>query len=793
MPALRALRREWKITAISTASLSIAMALGVIGLSVSNTVLLLPPAAPEPGRLVSIYSRAADSEVDEISHPDYRDYRANNHVFADIAAAPNSISILDDLEFEGREIKLVARPVSDNYFSVLGLRPHLGRFFSPGDARGADHVAVMTYACWKRLGSDPNIVGKVLAGNAIVGVTPKSFTGSFYGVNGDLFLLMSQADTNTAWMEDRGARRLVLLARLKPGVSIRQARAEMATLAAQLRAAYPKEEKDHTLAVTRASLLPPDAVAAAEWMSALLMALVLLVLLIACANVANLLLAAAVGRRQEAAIKLALGAPRGRLIRDFLKESSLLSAAGGLVGFGIAAGLIARYSDWRFSLPMFGSFSLGLNLRLDATVAALTLLLVVIATLATGVAPALYASSPALAQILGGEVVAGGKGKNVRRNLLTIFQVAISTLVLVGMGLCQRNLYNLRHVDLGFSGRNLVGEQMYLEAEGYTEPRGKAFYDAVRQTLSAVPGVESVSLAWDLPLFGANEMPVALPERATTMPVASTVVDPAYFSTLGIRMLAGRNFGPGDRDTSPRVAVINRKMADLFWPGQDPIGKTILAGDPARRAEVIGMTAVGKYGDLDEAPRPFVYFALSQNYRGGVYAIARTHGDPQLWVQPIAQALRGLGLKIMIQPVTFRDWLDLSLLGQRIAAACVAVLSGLGLLLAVIGLFGAVSYSVRERKKELGIRVALGAAPGRLLGMILWQTLTVTGVGVAIGTALGVGATLAFRSQFYGVRAMEWTVLVPVAAAMLAVCSVVAYCSARRWVAVDPMEAIRHA
>jgi hypothetical protein len=305
--------------------------------------------------------------------------------------------------------------------------------------------------------------------------------------------------------------------------------------------------------------------------------------------------------------------------------------------------------------------------------------------------------------------------------------------------------------------------------------------------------VESVSLAWDLPLFGANEMPVALPERATTTPVAYTVVDGAYFSTLGIRLLAGRNFGPGDRDTSPRVAVINRKMADLFWPGQDPIGKTILAGDPARRAEVIGMTAVGKYGDLDEAPRPFVYFALSQNYRCGVYAIARTHGDPQLWVQPIAQALRGLGLKIMIQPVTFRDWLDLSLLGQRIAAACVAVLSGLGLLLAVIGLFGAVSYSVRERKKELGIRVALGAAPGRLLGMILWQTLTVTGVGVAIGTALGVGATLAFRSQFYGVRAMEWTVLVPVAAAMLAVCSVVAYCSARRWVAVDPMEAIRHA
>src|SRR5579863_2166538 len=339
--SMRVLRRHWKLTAISAFSLSIAMALGIVGLSISNTILILPPAAPAPDRLVTIYNHSTDNAIDQVSYPDYEYFRDNNHVFTDVAAAPNSIGLDDDFNFEGRDIKVIMRPVSGNYFAVMGMRPYLGRFFSRGDDKGKTPIAVMTWSCWKRLGSDPHIVGKVLAKHTIVGVTPKDFTGSFYGLNGDLFTTFQEVDENPAWFAQRSVRRLFLTARLKPGISRQQAQAEMAALSAQLASAYPKDDKDRAAVVARATLLPPDTIPTAQLMSAILMALVLLVLLIACANVANLLLAVAVERRREAGIKLALGAPRARLIREFLKESFVLCAVSGVAGYCIAAAAIA--------------------------------------------------------------------------------------------------------------------------------------------------------------------------------------------------------------------------------------------------------------------------------------------------------------------------------------------------------------------------------------------------------------------------------------------------------------------
>ncbi len=663
--SVRALRRHWKLTTISVFSLSIAIALGIIGLSVSNTILILPPSAPAPDRLVMIYSRSAGKAIEQVSYPDYEYYRSNNHVFTDVAAAPNSIGLNDDFNFEGRDVKVTTRPLSDNYFAVMGIRPYLGRLFSRGDDKSKTPIAVMTWSCWKRLGSDPNIVGKVLAKRTIIGVTPKNFTGSFYGLNGDLFTTLWELDHNTSWFTQRDERRLFLIARLKPGMSRRQAQAEIAALSGQLASAYPREDKDRAAVITRATLLSPDAIPTAELMSAILMALLLLVLLIACANVANLLLAVAVGRRQEAAIKLALGASRVRLIREFMRESTILCAASGVLGYCIAAVAVTQYSDFTIALPMLGAFSFGLNLRLDATVVGFTLVLMLMVILTTGLAPACYAASPNLAQILSGEIVVGGTGKGVRRNALVIIQVAICTLVLVGMGLCQRNLYNLRHVDPGFSARNLVAVAVYVESEGSSEARGKELYETLRRTVSALPGVESVSLTWDLPLFGASEVPVQLPDKITTTSISHTVVDSNYFATFGIRMLAGRAFTSTDRENSPQVVVINHKMADMFWPGQDPVGRVVVAGNPGRKFTVVGVAADGKYLDLDEPALPFMYYALSQHYRGGVNVIARTKGDPRIWVEPFATALRGLGLKIMIQPVTFQNWINLTLLTER--------------------------------------------------------------------------------------------------------------------------------
>ena len=655
----RLLRRHWKLTAISAFSLAIAMALSILGLSVSNTILVLPPAAPAPGRLVMVYAHSDANAIDEISYLDYQYFRKNNHVFTDLAAAPNSIGVMADFNFRGREVGIVTRPVSDNYFAVLGIRPILGRLFEPGDDDSRTRLAVMTYSCWKRLGADPHIVGSVLAGNTIVGVTPKDFTGAFYGFEGDLFITLASYDDNR-WRTDRNARRLSLIARLRPGIARRQAQAEMSALAGQLASAYPNDDRGRTVILTSATILPPDAIPTARLMSAILMALVLLVLLIACANVANLLLAVAVGRRQEAAIKLALGASRARLIREFLSGSTVLCAAGGVLGYLIAAAVLARFSHFTVALPTAGTFSLSVDLRLDASVLGVALVLLLLASLTTGLAPALYASSPNLAQILSGELVVGGTRKSARRNALVIVQVAVCTLVLVGLGLCQRNLYNLRHANLGFAARNLIADTVYLRAEGYDESRTREFYATLRKTISAVPGVESVALAWDLPLMGASPVPVLLPDASQRISVRHTVVDPDYFATLDMKILAGRAFTSSDLEASPLVAIVNQKMAGMFWPGQNPLGKVFRAENPSRQFTVVGVSADGKYLDLDEDLQPFLYFPLSQHpYRGGISVIARTRSDPRFWIQPFARTLRGLGLKIFIDPITLDRWMTL--------------------------------------------------------------------------------------------------------------------------------------
>ena len=789
---IRVITRYWKLTAVAIFSLSVAMALGIIGLSLTNTFFLLPPAAPAADRLVMIHSRLPGEDIGLFSYLDYKYYREKNSVFTDVAAIPNHISV--NSSFDGKqEVKVAGRAVSDNYFEVLGIQPFLGRFFFPGEDNTKDPIAVMTYACWKRLGADPNIVGKTVANWTIIGVTPKEFTGSFYGLNGDLLFSLSMAAGNDAgYFNKRDDRNVSLLARLKPGFTKVQAQSEMSLLARQLALAYPIEDKNVIPIVTRATMLNPSALPDAEVGASILMLVVLLVLVIACANVANLLLAVAVGRKQEAAIKVALGAPRGRLIREFLKETTLICATGTGLGYVIAATVIGRFAEIPLVLPMIGSYSLRIDLRLDSTVIAFTIALMLVAIVATGLAPALYSSAPNLAQILSSEIVVGGSRKNLRRNILVIAQVAVSTLILVGMGLCQRSLYNLRRVDPGFSARNLLGV-MVLSNTDMSEVQMKELRIKARENVAALPGVEAVSFSKDLPLgLGYTEMTAQLPGSDKKITVGQTVVDGDYFSTLGIALVSGRVFDSRDHENNPDVAVINRNMAQTLWPGQQAVGRSFVAGDPARPATVIGVVADGKYGSLDDPPKPVMYYAVSQHYQPSIQLIARTNGDPRRWIQPISDALRAAGAYVYFAPLTLTDIVNFSLLGERAAAWGVGVLSALALLLAVLGLLGVISYSVSEQKRELGIRVALGARSWELLRMILRQTVRITGAGIAIGLLLGVGATILLRSQFYGISPIEWTVLLPVAAGMLSVSLLVASLSAMPWIRIDPLEAVRH-
>ena len=784
--APRVLWRQRKLTATAIFSLSIAMILGIVTLSVGNTFLLLPPAAAEPNRLVTIYARLNDGNIGQISYPDYKYFRENNRAFTDIAAAPTSIQAMQT-NSGTHVLNVVGRPVSDNYFSVMGIRPYIGRLLAPGDDNAKPPVAVMTYSGWQRLGADPNIIGKVIGAYTIVGVTPKEFAGSLYGVNGDILTSFSD---DSMWLTQRDARRLLLIGRLKPRTMRRQAQVEMSALSGQLASAYPKEDRDLAAVVSRATQLAPEMVPTVELIVSILVTFAVLVLLIACANVANLLLAVAVGRRQEAAIKLALGVQRGRLIREFLTESMIICAASAVLAYVITAGLIARYSLITIEQPMAGAISVGLHLTLDATVIVFTVALVIIAVFATGLAPALYASSPNLSQVLSGEIVVGGTRKGIRRDALVIAQVAACTLVLIGMGLCERSLYNLRHTDTGVSAQNIVGVWVG-PPEGFSETQGRDLYARLREAVSALPGVESVSFG-SLPLQSYNEVPAQLPDGDKKTSVTTNTADKDYFTTIGMPILSGRTFSSADTKDSPAVVVINRTMAESLWPGQSAVGQSLFAGTPPRKVIAIGVVADAKYGELGESSRPAMYYSLNQHYQPFTTLIARTGGDPRLWIEPIDKTKRGLNLGLF-RPITFGDWVNYSLLTQRITAWCVAALSVLGLVLAIVGLFGAISYSVSERKKEFGIRVALGAQRWVLLKMVLRQTFLITSAGIVIGILLGIAATVLLRSQFYGISPVEWTVLLPVSAAMLAVAQVVAYLSARPWVRVDPMEAVRHA
>ena len=794
--SLRILKKNWKLTAIAIFSLSIAMAVGVVSLSVSNTTLLVPPAGKESGRLVTIYARSPGNDTDGFSYLDYQYYQQNNHVFTDIAAIPQSVSIdHTTLSSPGQsesssEVTVSNTFASQNYFALLGLKPFLGRLLQAGDDGQKNPVTVLTYSGWQRLGSDPNIVGKILGDSTVVGVAPSEFTGSLFGINGDVVKPMSTYNTEGP----RDQHELLLLARLKPGVNRRQAQTEMTLLAAQLAAAYPKEDKDRTAVLTRATLLPPAAIPTTELLIAILLIIVLLVLLIACANVANLLLALAVGRRQEATIKLALGSSRWRLVKEFLVESVIVCATSGAVGYLLAEAAIQRYSKIAVNVPGFGSYSVGLRLHLGFAVITATIALMLIAILATGLPAALYASSPNLSQILSGEIVVGGTRKTARRNTLVIVQVAFCTLVLVGMGLCERSLYNLRHVDPGFTARNLITETLRPGDLKYTDAQGKAFYANVRRAVSELPGVESATLARNMPFVDDNEgFPVRLLIDAKPVSTMRDVVDDKYFSTMGIPVLSGRAFGPSDTAPSPDLVIINHTLAANLWPREDAIGKSVFTGDPPHAAVVIGVVADAKYGGLDESPPPYIYFAATQHYEPDMTVIVRTAADPRLWIRPLSDAIEKQGSASFLQPITFATVEDLSLFPERASAAIVAGLSALGLLLAIVGLFGAISYSVSERKKEFGIRVALGAAPWHLLKMIFRQTLLVAGAGTVVGIALGVIATILLRSQFFGIGVVELSVLIPVAAGMIGISLAVAYLSARRWIKVDPMEAVRHA
>ncbi|HEY4838899.1 MAG TPA: ABC transporter permease [Candidatus Acidoferrales bacterium] len=796
--SLRILRKHAKLTCIAILSLAIGMAAASVGLSTFNALLVQPPAVPEPNQLLTVYTVTPDAPFNQLSYPDYRYYRDNNQVFSGLCAMPYMISI-QPLTFEHKEKQGLINAVSDNYFSVLALQPVLGRWFEPGTDDKPSKSVVLSYPYWKWLGSDRSIIGKSLTVNGesrtIIAVAPRGFAGTILTDLPDLWFPISRD-------ADRTRHGLSLIGRMKPGVTRAQALANMQMLSTQLAAAYPETNKQRVAAVTKTSMLPPDSVSDAKFLGTLILAIVALVLFAACANVANLLLALAGVRRHEILIRAALGATRTRLIRQLLLDSAIISVAGGVLGFVLASYGLHRLLEFKPYMPGMGVIPITIDFRPDFAVLAAMFVVILAVGFATGLAPSLHASTPNLAAALSGEIAVGGTRKGRVRNLLVVAQVAACTIVLIGVGLCLKSLLNLRKVDLGFSARNvaiLTLNDLQSEGDRHSEPQGRALYASIREKVAQLPGVESIALADIFPLgwsgnpgsdhVQAGDAPVD-PVHAES--IGSGNVDSDYFSTLGIPVLAGRVFQESDTPKSAEVIVVNHTMAEKFWPHQNPVGRTVRVQDGKRNVTVIGVVADTKLEDVDEEPTSLFYYALSQHYQSNISLLVRTQGKPAQLTSALEDVFQKLDPLLGYRTITMEENRNFAFYIPRLVLICISGFGGLAFLLAAAGLYGAVFYSVSERTREMGIRVALGAQQWDLWKLIFRQTSSITAVGIVLGIAGGIAASILARSLLYQIQTVEWLVLFGVAFVMLAMTIVTAYSAARPWMRVDPMKSVRH-
>ncbi|HMD99613.1 MAG TPA: ABC transporter permease [Terriglobia bacterium] len=801
----RMLRKNSGFTAVAVFSLALGIGANTAIFSYVNALLLRPPpGVSAPAGLLAVWNHLPSGGYMQYSYPDYVYYRDHNTVFSGLAAY-NS-----DLErvawSAGGETKLiVGQLVSGNFFSVLGVKPTLGRAFLPEEDQVAlrNPVVVLNYAFWQqRLGSDLGVIGKTLTLNgnsfSVVGVTPADFSGIETGFVPDFWspmMMQRQIFPAMDLLANRTGYWLFVAGRRKPGVTPKQAQADLSVLEKQLEQAFPKSNKGWDAAVMPMVGIPPELREFAVPFTALLMAVVGMVLLIACANAANLLLAKASRRSREMAVRSALGASRGRIIRQILTESALLSLAAGVVGTGlsVSAGPLLL----KLKPPML-SF-IDIQLPLDWRVLAFTLLVSLLAGFVFGVAPALRSSKVDVVSRLKDET-AGSHARSRLRNVLVTGQVAVCTVLLIGAGLCLRSLMRAASVDPGFQVNNRLNVTLDLDILGYSESRGRGFYDRLVESVKALPGVRSASVANHLPLgFSSMATAVAIdgfepPPGQPGIIVGFTGVGPGYFQTMGTPLLRGREFSRQDNNTSRGVAIINEAMAQRYWPGQDPIGRRIaLAFGKRQSLEIVGVAATGKYRNLREESQPFMFRPFSQVYEPQGVLVVQTAGDPKPMLATVEREIHALDANLpVLDAETMAQYMSIPLFVARITGTLLGVFGLLALVLAAVGLSGVVAYFVSLRTREIGVRLALGAERRDVLKLVVKQGMRLSLVGVIIGLAAALGVSRALSSLLYGIRPTDPVTYISVAFVLTAVTLLASYLPARRATKVDPMVALRY-
>jgi macrolide transport system ATP-binding/permease protein len=808
---LRQLRRNPGFTAVAVITLALGIGANSAIFSFMNTALLNPLPGIQNSNLLAgvyrFYMYQGQQDFDTLSYPNFQDLRDKNTVFSGLLAYRDK-SV--DLGGRGEAERVQGEMVTANYFEVLGVRITRGRGFLPEEdtVQGARPVAVVGYDLWKRrFESDASLMGKTIRINdhpfTVVGIAPSSFSGVEVGNPVDLWVpLMVAAEVWPKplgdWQHDRDDNWLSGIGRLKPGISIKQAEADLRTIARRLELADPKANKGVTVGLYPRVGIDPGLRAELRSDVGLLMGIVALVLLIACANLANLLLAKSAARRKELAVRLAVGATRRRLIRQMLTESVLLALLAG--GAGLLLALWGARSIAAF--PVIREFFPALDPTLDARVLAFTFSLATLAGIAFGVAPALQRSRQELSASLKEGQPQGGYRKSRMRSGLVISQVAVSLMLLIGAGLLLRTFRNYVAINPGFDVRNILMMSFDVGLERYRSAQGERFFQRLVGRVGFIPGVRSASLtnpppvnleAWGAAIVVPGHEPSR--QRPWTA-VHYSVVTPGYFETLGIPVLRGRGFGDEDKPGAPAVALVNETMARRLWPNGGPIGEGFWMSEKPGQGpfiRVVGVVRDSKYRSLGEMPTLFLYLPLAQHYEPYMTLLVRTGYSPMGALPSVRRVVHSLDPRLPISDLaTMSEHVELSLGEQRMMLTLASVFGLLALILAVVGIYGAISYAVAQRTHEIGIRMALGAQRKDILRMVLEN-----GIGMALlGVGLGLLGALAFTrflsSLLYRVKPADPLTFLTVSLILVGAAALACYFPAKRAMRVDPMVALRY-
>jgi predicted permease len=799
----RMLRRSPGFSALAILCLTLGIGANAAVFSWVEGILFRPyPLVSHQERLLALAGTARDEKSTETSWPDLLDLQRNCKFLDSLFVSKITGATLSIGE---RADVTTGSIVSANYFDAIDVHPILGRGFEPGEdaGRSAHPVAVISYQLWQsRFKGDPQIIGKTQRFNnvlhTIVGVAPQGFYGTFVGWAMNFWVPASMEEAFEAGgykLEDRGGRWAEAYVRLKPGVTLDQAQQEISAIANRLEADYPDTNRGRSIKLWPLWQTPFNNAGTLLPTLEIMLAVVVFVLLIACANVGNLLLVRSFARRQEMTVRLAIGAGRGRLLKQLLAEGLILSV------FGAAGGMLVAY--WcRHALvllfPVRSGIAMHLPGEIDARVLGLSTGICLIATLIVGLVPAFQTRNLDLAGALKSESsgVVGGRGRAWVRSSLVVLQVCLSFILLVGAALLMQSLQKIRTTSPGFTTTGVLETGVSVVAAGYDVPRAKIFQDELIDRVRALPGVESAAYARSTPLgYGTySSSPIAIDgyePPPNEQPTAEyNQVSPAYFATLGIPLISGREFTRADDENAPLVAIVNETMVARYWRGQSPVGQRLQV--KGKWVQVVGVAADSKYASMRENPKPFFYAPLRQDFVKGPGLNIRTTQPLQTIQAAVTREVRAIDNNLALyEMISLQEQVDRSTSPQLVAVTLVAILGGLALLLASIGLYGVMSYAVSQSTRELGLRMALGAGASNLIRLVMSRGLTLMATGVLIGAAVALGLTRLLGNLLYKVSPRDPLAFGSALAVMTIATVAACFLPAWRATRTDPMRALR--